>query len=131
MKKVSYLVLSLLTFCIAIATSGCTTGNQKSPWTASDRILYSTALTLHGSDWMQTKEGVCNLGMTESNVFLGDNPQEQDIDIYFASTAAGMSALSLNASKGWRRTLLIGWSVLELLCVMHNDSAGVQIGFQR
>ncbi len=131
MKKAKYLVLILLTFYIAITTSGCATGSKKSPWTASDSILYSTALALHGSDWMQTKEGILNLGMTESNVILGENPEEQDIDLYFASTAAGMSALSMNASKGWRRALLIGWNVLELICVMHNDSAGVRIDIQR
>lgn len=131
MKKNCFVTLFLAVMCTGFITSGCATGMKKAPWTTSDSILFSTALALHGSDWMQTKDGIINRGMKESNMFLGENPGEQEIDLYFASTAAGMSALSVNASKGWRRALLIGWGLMELICVMHNDSAGVQINIQR
>lgn len=131
MKKNLFTKLFLIMMCTGVLVSGCATGSQKHPWTISDKVLFSTALALHGSDWMQTKDGIVNKGMKESNMILGDNPDEQDIDIYFASTAAGMSALTVNASKGWRRALLIGWGLMELICVMHNDSAGVRVSIRR
>ncbi len=131
MKKNCFVMLFLTIMFTGMMTSGCASGAKKSPWTTGDSILFSTALALHGSDWMQTKDGIINKGMKESNMFLGENPDEQEIDLYFASTAAGMSALSVNTSKGWRRALLIGWGLMELICVMHNDSAGVQVKIQR
>ena len=118
---------TLVVICAGLITTGFATGKTKSPWTHLDRILLSTALALHGSDWMMTKDGIYKKGLQEGNYFLGDHPDKENIDIYFASTAVGMSALSATSSKRQRRALLILWNFMELVSVMHNHSTGVRI----
>lgn len=120
-------ILSFAFICAGIILSGCATGKHNSSWTTLDSFLLSTALAFHGSDWMQTKDGVINKKMKEGNQFLGRHPDEENIDLYFASTAMGMSALSVTATKRQRRALLIAWNFLELVSVMHNHSAGIKI----
>ncbi len=129
-QNVKYFMAVFLSAYISIMFSGCAAIQKKNPWTVSDHTLYTTALALHGADWMQTKAGIGKYGMSESNVILGEEPEQNNIDTYFASTALGISALTWSLSKGWRKTILIGWNIVEFFAVMQNNSLGVKISFE-
>ncbi len=107
----------------------CTTIPKRDPWTFTDQSLFTAAVALHGADWLHTRAGIGKYGLEESNVILGKTPNTMKIDLYFASTAIGLTAVAWSSPKKFRRAILIGWAVIELVSVMHNQTIGVQLSF--
>ncbi len=126
MKKV-FVVLFAMYLCTTLL--GCAASHKRDPWTVMDHSLYSTALALHGADWLHTQVGLGKYGLEEKNVILGKNPSKGTVNMYFATTAVGLSALTWYAPKRIRRITLIGWNIMELISVLHNQTIGVQISF--
>ncbi len=126
MKKVCVVLFAIY---LGSTLFGCAASQKRDPWTATDHTLYTTALALHGADWLHTQVGLGKYGLEEKNVILGKNPDKGTVNMYFASTAVGLSALTWYAPKKGRRIILIGWNVLELISVLHNQTIGVQISF--
>ncbi len=121
--------VSIIIFCIIMSSFGCATGRKHDPLAGSDVALYSTALALHSADWLQTKTGTQRLNITEKNTMLGSSPSQKNIDAYFVTTALGMSALTWYLPGDYRKVVLLGWSVMGAITVMHNNSIGVKITF--
>ncbi len=126
MKKV-FVVL----FAIYLGTTllGCAASQKRDPWTTTDHTLYTTAFALQGADWLYTQEGIDKYGLKEKNMILGENPDKGMVNLYFASTTVGLSALTWYAPKRLRRIVLIGWNFIELISVLQNQSIGVKIDF--
>ncbi len=129
MKNKAKFCTSIIIFCIIISSFGCATGRKHDPMTGPDLALYSTALALHSADWLQTKTGVQQPSITESNVMLGASPSQKNIDTYFVATAIGMSAVTWYLPKDFRKAVLLSWTVIGAITVMHNNSIGVQLTF--
>ncbi len=108
---------------------GCATGYKHDSMTASDYVLCSTALTFHSVDWLQTKTGIKQSDISEANIMLGATPSQRNIDLYFVTTAIGMSALTWYLPEGYRKAVLLVWSSMGAITIMHNDSIGVKITF--
>ncbi len=112
-----------------IVINSCATGYKHDPLTTSDYVLGSTALIFHGVDWLQTKTGIKQSNISESNIMLGANPSQKNIDLYFVTTGIGMSMLTWYLPKGYRKTTLLVWNSMGIITILHNNSIGVKITF--
>ena len=126
MKNVFAVLFSIF---LLTAMCSCTSMPKREPWTFTDQTLFTAAAALHGADWLHTRAGIGKYGFEESNVILGKTPSTMTIDLYFASTAIGLTAVAWYTPKKFRRGMLIGWAVIELVSVMHNQTIGVQLSF--
>ncbi len=126
MNKLSINILFIL---LAVTFTGCATNYKRDPWTMADQALYTSALALHCADWLQTRSGVGKYGLTEQNLVLGENPDVSEINVYFTSTAVGLSTLAWYAPKDVRKLMLLTWGFVELVAVLHNSSIGVAVTF--
>lgn len=125
-KKV---MVVLFSFLLLTAMSGCATTSNRDPWTFTDQALYTAAAGLHAADWLHTRAGIGKYGLQESNIILGEHPTMGQIDTYFAATAVGLTVAAWYSPTKWRRSVLIGWAVVELVSVMHNQTLGVSLSY--
>ncbi len=77
MKTLLLLIITLM------ITQSCT---HSQPWSTQDKILQSTYLSLHTTDWAQTRNADWSTGLHETNPILGNSPSQSSIDIYFILT---------------------------------------------
>ncbi len=125
--KIKYRTVIILY--VIVVYTGCATSFKHDPLTISDYVLCSTALAFHSVDWMQTKTGINQSNISEANIMLGANPSQENIDLYFVTTAIGMSALTWYLPKGYRKAVLLVWNSMGAITIMHNNSIGVKITF--
>ena len=97
-----------------------------STWSKTDRALLGTAITLRAVDYLQTKKLVKDPEHYEQNPILGENPKQNTIDLYFLTTAIGLTIIADKLSPKWRKHWLIGFSLISGTCVVHNFSIGIR-----
>ncbi len=99
-------------------------GAQAAPnekWTKTDIVLEAAFLGTLGADWSQTLHISRNPGYhEESNPILGEHPNQNRINLYFAACAAGHVWIADELS-GWKRTAWQAfWTAAEIWTVQYN-----------
>lgn len=110
-------------FSILLFTIGC----AHQPFTQSDKILLGTSLTLQAIDWQQTKEIARNPDFYEKwNFVLDEHPSQNEIDLYFLTTAFASVATIYYLPPKYRNLFFGCWIGIEGDCVVHNYQIGVR-----
>jgi len=119
MKKLIILILLILPVAPVCADE----------WTQKDTQYQVVFIALTAVDWLQTKEIARNPRFSETNPLLGGNPNQQKIDIYFASSILAHTAISYYLPRKYRRIWQVCWIGIEAGTSWHNVAAGVRIEF--
>ena len=98
-------------------------------WTRTDTQYQGVFVALTAVDWLQTKEIASNPKFSETNLILGGNPDQNKVDVYFASCLLAHSAISYYLPKKYRRYWQCVFIAVEVGYVGHNVNAGVRIEF--
>ena len=115
--------MKLLTCLISLMLFiGCA---SSAPWSKTDKILWGTAISLKTVDYMQTKKLVKDPLHHEKNPILGENPSQNTIDLYFATTAIGLTIIAHKLPPKWRKGWLVAASVISGICIARNFSIGI------
>lgn len=117
-------LLTLLVLLILSSTSYAT-----DVWTKKDTTYQAICLTLKAVDWLQTKEIARNPNYYELNPILGKYPSQNEVDLYFASTAIAHTIIAYYLPKKYRRIWQCVFIGIQAGCVGHNINAGINIHF--
>ena len=98
-------------------------------WTALDTSFQATLLTLKAVDWLQTKEIARNPKYSETNFILGKYPKQNEVDLYFASSAIAHTVIAYYLPSKLRRVWQCMFLFIQVGCVSHNYNAGIRIRF--
>jgi hypothetical protein len=83
-------------------------------WTDDDVRRQLQYLTLHGTDWAQTRTIAKNpQDFRETNKLLGEHPSVGKVNNYFATTAVGHALLMNALPPEWRKWAQYGTIGLE------------------
>ena len=122
----------LLLFLLASFT--CAAGT---PWTAQDYALEGTTIAALALDWRQTSNihldncirDNLEYHREELNPILGKHPSQQDINQYFAVSAAVHVLVAAQLSGRWRTAWQMTWIGLEVGTVERNYKLGIRLNF--
>lgn len=98
-------------------------------WTKKDTTYQAVCLTLKAVDWLQTKEIARNPNYYETNPVLGKYPSQNEVDIYFLSTAIIHTGIAYYLPKEYRRIWQCIFIGIQAGHVSHNINTGVKIHF--
>lgn len=98
-------------------------------WTKKDTTYQAVFLTLMAADWLQTKEIARNPNYYERNPILGKYPSQNEVDIYFLSTAIVHAGIAYYLPKKYRRYWQYIFIGIQAGCVGHNYNTGIRISF--
>ena len=121
MKK----LLTIILICLMFPT----TISAQDKWVKKDTIYQATFLTLMAVDYLQTKEIARNSNYYERNLILGKNPSQNEVDLYFLSTAILHTGIAYYLPKKYRRYWQGVFIGIQIGCVGHNYNIGIRIGF--
>ena len=114
----------IITATILIVLSGC---GHFDKWTREDKILQCTQLTIHGIDWLQTREIVKDDYYYESNPRLGEHPTMWEVDRYMLFSAGLVTSVTHILPQDWRKYWLMFQIGLVSGKVEHNYNIGIRI----
>ena|SRR3990167_11441589 len=97
-------------------------------WSNADSIREITYISLHVTDWMQTRQGISG-GMKELNPILGEHPSMGKIDTIVGLSLMGHILISGLLPKPYRTIFQYITIGIESGAVIHNYNAGVRIEF--
>ena len=121
MKKTTIIAILVL--------SGCA-HYQPDPWTKEDTERHVAMTVLQAIDWRQTKHIAKNgHEFYECNPGLGEHPKQNDVDLYFAASWLGKTAVAYVLPKEWRRNWQYVMIGVSTGCVYHNYSIGIEMQF--
>lgn len=103
--------------------------DYKNRWTVRDTAFQLQYTVLHVIDWGQTRYISKHDEFYETNPILGSNPSTEFVDIYFAVTLIGHTAVSYLLPAKWRRRWQAFTTVLETVVTANNQSIGISVGF--
>lgn len=98
-------------------------------WTVKDTAFQLQYTVLHVIDWGQTRYISKHDEFYETNPLLGTNPSTEFVDVYFAVTLIGHTAVSYLLPAKWRRRWQAFTTVLETVVTANNQSLGISVGF--
>jgi hypothetical protein len=114
-------------FLIALLLSGCS-----SPWTKADTLRQGAYLGLLAADWHQTRViatarwmGTTTPRWKEYNPILGEHPDRDKVDRYFAACAVGHTAIAAVLPKKWRAVWQYVGIGVQGIVVVHNFDNGI------
>jgi len=96
------------------------------PWTKTDTALLTTGLGLKAVDYMQTKEIARNPAYWETNPWLGPDPEQNHVDLWFLGSALVQGGVAWLLPADWRKAWLGGWIGISGRNVIHNHRIGVR-----
>ncbi len=99
-----------------------------SEWTKDDTKWESAYLVTHIIDWGQTLDIASNNKYRETNIFLGRNPTEDEVNRYFLLTGVGHYLVSLLLSDN-RRVWQKATFFIEFGVISKNASIGIKVKF--
>lgn len=109
---------------IMLVSMGC---GHFDKWTREDKILQCTQLTIHGIDWLQTREIVGNDEFHETNPRLGEDPTEREVDKYMLFSTGLVVSVTHILPQSWRKYWLMFNIGLSSAKVEHNYNVGIRI----
>lgn len=98
-------------------------------WTAKDTKYQAVFLLFKSVDYLQTKEIARNPKYYELNPIIGKHPTQNEIDIYFLSTAILHTGIAYYLPKKYRRYWQCVFIGMSAGCVAYNFNAGISIIF--
>jgi hypothetical protein len=96
-------------------------------WSKDEVTLEVVFLTLQFIDYKQTLAIAEDDDYYETNIFLGEDPQEEAIHAWFALTALGHVAISHMLPSKYRQIWQRIGITIEAGYVDHNNSIGVKV----
>jgi len=103
---------------------------QPDPWREEDTERLVASTVLQAVDWRQTKHIAKNgHKFFECNRILDDHPSQNEVDLYFAASWVGKTAVAYVLPEDWRESwqwLFIGVSAG---CVGQNYLVGIEMEF--
>ena len=97
-------------------------------WSALDNSLQGIYRLTHVADWQQTLEITESEKYHESNIFLGEQPNADKINLYFAGTLFTHYQISRAIKNPYRNYWQAFWILMELSYVRHNERNSFEIG---
>ena len=124
-------IIAIITFiCAASAFVSCGQAQAFDAWSDQDYIMHGVFTALHGVDMMQTLKIARNADeYTERNPILGDNPNQTQVVVYFASTWVAQTALVHVLPSAWRPYAQSVMIAVPVGAVINNFSIGLGFGF--
>ena len=115
----------LLLLCVASCLFAASCAHDS--WTRTDTVLLAGGLALKGIDYAQTKEIARDPNYYENtNGFLGPDPDQNDVDLWFAGSAALQAVVAWFLPEKWRKAWLGAWIGVSGRNVIHNHQIGVR-----
>jgi len=115
---------SILLITILFAVIGCA---SRDPWTRKDTYRHAAMTGLMIIDWRQTRQIADNSDKYyEANPVLGEYPNKNEIDLYFASSwilKTGVAYYLPAKYRSYWQYICIG---ISTGCVVNNYSIGLQ-----
>ncbi len=126
MKKL-FLVLSVLVCLVFVFVTPTMAFDEP---TEKQKVMYMTFTTLELIDWLQTRYIADNPDKyMEFNSILGESPNLEDVDKYFATCLIGSYILYKTLPDKWKTVYLTGGLILEVGCVGNNYRIGIGLKF--
>ena len=113
-------MICVLFSCNARAQTTC------NDWSRKDIRKEVAYQTLHGLDWLQTKEIARNPDYIELNPILGQDPTQGEVDKYFMITGLLHAGVSCSLSKETREIWLNSSIMFQSIVVLSNIRKGIQ-----
>lgn len=99
-------------------------------WTQEDTKYQTAFIATALVDWGQTLYIASNPDdYKESNVFLGDHPSRDKVNMYFPCAIALHTAVAYVLPDKYRRYWQLFWIGYETGMVVHNTSIGIKVDF--
>ena len=98
-------------------------------WSTTDKSLFAAHTALTIADWGQTRDITRRPDeYHETNMFLGQHPSKQKVDLFFVASLVGTYYL-FDYSKNYRTEILLGFTAGRLAAVKHNADIGLRVRF--
>lgn len=124
----SIIFLSALVIMSVLATSCCS--QPFKDWSKADSVRQVSYTTLHVTDWLQTRQGICGSDdFRELNPVLGPDPSKTEVDIWMGSTLILQTMMAGWLKPEYRPLWQYMWIGAEASTVAHNHRLGVRISF--
>lgn len=98
-------------------------------WTHSDTAIEVIYSGLHVADWNQTLQIANSNRYKEDNSLLGDDPNKDQVNLYFAGTLAGHYYIAKKLDQPYRFLWQILWINRQYSSIKHNQRIGLKINF--
>lgn len=100
-------------------------------WTNRDTVTQAAYATVHGIDWLQTREIAEHpQSFYEKNPILGLHPTRGRVDVYFATTYLLHHGIAYVLPKEYRANWQNVWIGLELATIVGNYTrVNIKVGF--
>lgn len=99
-------------------------------WDKYDKYLLGAAVTTTILDWGQTRDIAKNPNKwSEANPILGNHPTTGEVDLYFVGALIAEVGVAHILPSKYRKGFLVGVTLVETICIIHNHGAGIRINF--